>query len=143
MTKPSTASKSSAVSKGPSGAESETPFGRKGARRARVVARDAPRVLGVQELFALTQAEMAELLEMSPSTLARRPLNSRELDRLAVLEGIGRLATELLPRAVIGAWMAEPKRALDGRAPKQLLGTESGRRIVETFLLRALDGTPG
>ena len=121
----------------------ESPFGGSRARRSRSAAKDAPRVLRLQELFGLTQAEVAELLEVSPSTLARRPLNSRELDRLAVLEGIGRLAVELLPRVAVSRWLAEPKRALDGRPPKELLATENGRRVVETFLLRALDGTVG
>jgi transcriptional regulator with XRE-family HTH domain len=103
--------------------------------------REARRLRKVQDLFHLTQTELAEALGTSPSTLARRPLNSRELDTLGVLESIGALACDVVPRTQVALWFSRPKVALDGTSPKQLLATESGRRMVELFLHRAIDNT--
>jgi transcriptional regulator with XRE-family HTH domain len=95
----------------------------------------------LQRAFGLTQAEMARILETSASTLARRPLAAAELDRLAILEQLEDLAAQIVPRAHLPRWIAESKSALEGAAPKDLLASESGRRALETYLLRALDGT--
>jgi transcriptional regulator with XRE-family HTH domain len=110
-------------------------------RPTRVPSREARRLERLQELLGLTQAEVARLLELSPSTLARRPLAGPELDRLRVLEELGALAAKLVPRPHVARWLAEGKEPLGGSAPRELLATESGRRALETFLLRALDGT--
>lgn len=118
----------------------ETPR-RRGPIEARA-AKDSGRVRRLQETFGLTQAEIAELLETSPSTLARRPLNSKEADRLGVLERLAALAEELVPRPHLARWLEEPKESLGGASPKRLLATESGRRTIESYLLGALDGAP-
>jgi putative toxin-antitoxin system antitoxin component (TIGR02293 family) len=98
-------------------------------------------VLRVQKLLGLARTELADALDVSPRTLDRRPLRHKELDRLSVLEQIGRRACEVVPEDRVAGWFARRKAALDGDAPKELLGTETGRRIVEAYLERLIDGT--
>ncbi len=105
------------------------------------VGREALRLRRLQKGFGLTQAELARILETSPSTLARRALTAAELDRVEILEQLARLAAQIVPREHLPRWLAEAKPPLDGAAPKALLASESGRRRLETYLLRALDGT--
>jgi transcriptional regulator with XRE-family HTH domain len=130
-----------AASASPPRAAGPEPARRRGPIEARA-AKDSGRVRRLQELLGLTQAEVAELLETSPSTLARRPLNSKEADRLGVLERLAALSEELVPRPHLARWLEEPKEALGGASPKRLLATESGRRTIESYLLGALDGAP-
>lgn len=104
-------------------------------------AKDSGAVLRLQRLLGLTRTELADALDVSPRTLDRRPLRHKELDRLSVLERIARLACEVVPKDRVAGWFARRKAALDGDAPKALLGTETGRRIVETYLERLIDGT--
>ena len=114
-----------------------------GAGRAALVVvpgKDSLRVARLQRNLGLTQAELARLLETSPSTLARRPLSPGELDRLSILEEIARLAARVVPAEHLPRWLGEGKLPLEGAAPKELLASESGRRRLETYLLRALDG---
>ena len=103
--------------------------------------RDALRLRRLQKGLGLTQVELARILETSPSTLARRALTAAELDRIGILERLARLAAQIVPRAQLPRWLAEDKIPLEGAAPKELLASESGRRRLETYLLRALDGT--
>lgn len=105
------------------------------------VGKDALRLRRLQKGLGLTQVELARILETSPSTLARRALSDAELDRLAILERLARLAAQIVPRGELPRWLAEEKPPLEGAAPKDLLTSESGRRRLETYLLRALDGT--
>jgi transcriptional regulator with XRE-family HTH domain len=105
------------------------------------VSREALRLRRLQKGLGLTQAELARILETSPSTLARRPLTASELDRVGILEQLARLAAQIVPREQLPRWLAEEKIPLDGAAPKELLASESGRRRLETYLLRALDGS--
>ncbi|KAB2950940.1 MAG: DUF2384 domain-containing protein [Thermoanaerobaculia bacterium] len=105
-----------------------------------VAGKDSLRVARLQKGLGLTQAELARILETSPSTLARRPLSGGELDRLAILEEISRLAAQVVPGEHLARWLSEAKLPLEGAAPKELLASESGRRRLETYLLRALDG---
>lgn len=104
------------------------------------VSREALRLRRLQKGLGLTQAELARILETSPSTLARRALTPSELDRVGILEQIARLAAQIVPREHLPRWLAEEKLPLEA-APKALLASESGRRRLETFLLRALDGS--
>ncbi len=113
---------------------------RRGNLRA-VPAKDSQRVTRLQERLGLSQTEMARLLETSASTLARRPLTEAELDRLTVVEELATLAGQIVSEAELPAWLAVPTPGLAGAAPRELLASESGRRRLETFLLRALDGT--
>lgn len=116
---------------------------RPGGRRAGlavVAGKDSLRVARLQKLLGLTQAELARILETSASTLARRPLSGPELDRLSILEEISRLAAQVVPREHLPRWLAEEKIPLEGAAPMELLASESGRRRLEAYLLRALDG---
>ena len=105
------------------------------------VSREALRLRRLQKGLGLTQAELARILEISASTLARRALTASELDRLGILEQLARLAAQIVPRCELPRWLAEEKIPLEGAAPKELLASESGRRRLETYLLRALDGT--
>jgi len=105
------------------------------------VSREALRLRRLQKGLGLTQAELARILEISASTLARRALTASELDRLGILEQLARLAAQIVPRGELPRWLAEEKIPLEGAAPKELLASESGRRRLETYLLRALDGT--
>lgn len=105
------------------------------------VGRDALRLRRLQKGLGLTQAELARILESSPSTLARRALTESELDRVGILEQLARLAAQIVPRGELPRWLAEEKIPLEGAAPKALLASESGRRRLETYLLRALDGS--
>lgn len=104
-------------------------------------ARESVRVRKIQTLFGLTRSELADAVDLSVRTLDRRPLTEKELDRLDVLEEIGKLARQVLRTDGVAAWFARPKLALEGRAPKDLLGTESGRRVVLAHLERLIDGT--
>ncbi len=105
------------------------------------VGKDALRLRRLQKGLGLNQAELARILETSPSTLARRALTASELDRVGILEQLARLAAQIVPRGELPRWLAEEKIPLEGKAPKELLANESGRRRLETYLLRALDGT--
>lgn len=105
------------------------------------VGKDALRLRRLQKSLGLNQAELARILETSPSTLARRALTAAELDRVEILEQLARMAAQIVPREHLPRWLAEAKPPLDGAAPKALLASESGRRRLETYLLRALDGT--
>ena len=105
------------------------------------VGRDVLRLRRLQKGLGLTQAELARILETSPSTLARRALTDAELDRVGIVERLARLAAQIVPREQLPRWLAEEKIPLEGAAPKALLASESGRRRLETYLLRALDGT--
>lgn len=105
------------------------------------VGKDALRLRRLQKGLGLTQAELARILETSPSTLARRALTDAELDRVGIVERLARLAAQIVPREQLPRWLAEEKIPLEGAAPKALLTSESGRRRLETYLLRALDGT--
>ena len=105
------------------------------------VGRDVLRLRRLQKGLGLTQAELARILETSPSTLARRALTDTELDRVGIVERLARLAAQIVPREQLPRWLAEEKIPLEGAAPKALLASESGRRRLETYLLRALDGT--
>lgn len=106
-----------------------------------VVGKETLRLRRLQKSFDLTQAEVARILETSPSTLARRALTASELDRVGILEQLARLAAQVVPREHLPRWLAEEKLPLEGAAPKELLASETGRRRLETYLLRALDGT--
>lgn len=103
--------------------------------------KDALRLRRLQKGLGLNQAELARILETSPSTLARRALTAAELDRVGILEQLARLAAQIVPRGELPRWLAEEKIPLEGAAPKELLASESGRRRLETYLLRALDGS--
>ncbi|MGH9380132.1 MAG: antitoxin Xre-like helix-turn-helix domain-containing protein [Thermoanaerobaculia bacterium] len=102
-------------------------------------AKSTDRVQRVQAVFGLTQGELAQILELSPKTLARRALNANETDRLQILEHLASLATNLVPKAHIPRWFSEPKTYLEGSPPKSLLSTESGRRTLESYLLSLID----
>lgn len=102
-------------------------------------AKSTERVQRVQAILGLTQAELAEILELSPKTLARRPLNANETDRLQILEQFISLAATLVPEEHLAGWFSESKVYLDGASPKTLLVTERGRRVLETYLLGLID----
>lgn len=105
----------------------------------RVPGKSTKRVQRVQAVLGLTQAELAQILELSPKTLSRRPLNANEADRLQILEQLTSLATTVVPEEHLSHWFSEPKVYLGDASPKALLVTESGRRTLETYLLGLID----
>lgn len=104
-----------------------------------VPAKLVDRVQRVQAVLGLTQTELAEILELSPKTLSRRPLNAHETDRLQILEQLTSLAAIVVPEEHLSRWFSESKVHLGDASPKALLVTESGRRALETYLLGLID----
>jgi len=109
------------------------------------VLRDGPpalassRLLRLQGVLGLTQSELAAILEVSPKTLGRRPLKPAETERFRIVEQLAQTAIQLVPRAHLARWFAEPKVYLDNVAPKTLLGSERGRRALEAYLMSLVD----
>ena len=97
---------------------------------------------GLQEAMSLTEASLAALLALSPRTLHRLRQEGKRLplaasDRLYRLARVVSLATEVLEdRQAALAWLSEPRLALGGRKPWDLLLTEAGCRQVEELLGR-------
>jgi len=99
-----------------------------------------------KEALALTNAELATVLGISPRTLAR--LDSRQ-DRLDPVSGdrlvraarLYALAAEVLEDAQAAArWIKSPQHGLNGAIPLDLAGTDVGTRAVEALLGRMEHG---
>jgi putative toxin-antitoxin system antitoxin component (TIGR02293 family) len=71
----------------------------------------------------------------------RQPLSREESDKLARVARIFAVALDTFQdRAKAATWMRRPSRVLDGAAPVELLGTDSGARMVEQTLERLAHG---
>ena len=92
------------------------------------------------------ESEVIHRLVLNRRTLSRRraeaSLAPDESDRVVRLARTIALARETFPGAPDYAeqWLREPKRRLGGRAPLDLLATESGARVVEEMLLQTQEG---
>jgi putative toxin-antitoxin system antitoxin component (TIGR02293 family) len=103
---------------------------------------------------AIDAAVKAGLLEqqdihkhvVTKRTLQRRrdedqPLNAEESDRLArLIRVIARAEVALGDPAKAESWLREPNRALQGKQPMDLLGSDVGARAVEKVLGRIEHG---
>lgn len=115
------------------------------------LARQVERGLPVSSIHSLREdaqleSEVIYKLVLNRRTLSRRQaeetLEPAESDRVVRLARIIALARQTFPGAAEYAeqWLREPKRRLEGRAPLDLLATESGARVVEEMLLQTQEG---
>jgi putative toxin-antitoxin system antitoxin component (TIGR02293 family) len=105
----------------------------------------ASAVRALADRHALSIADIARVLGPR-RTLDRRLrddvlLTPDESDRYARLVANLKLAEDVFgDKAKAADWLRSPRRVFDGAIPFDLLRTESGGRIVENHLLRALHG---
>jgi len=103
----------------------------------------------LREALGVSSAELLETLGIPERTWARRRREGRldrdESDRLLRVARIYGRALELLDfdAATTRAWLGEPRRALGGKVPRELLATELGAREVEALLGRIEHGVVG
>lgn len=102
--------------------------------------------VSLKEALALTNAELAAVLGISPRTLARLDPRQGRLDpvsgdRLVRTARLYALAAEVLEDAQAAArWLKSPQRGLNGAIPLDLAGTDVGTRAVEALLGRMEHG---
>ncbi len=94
----------------------------------------------------LSQEELANLVQISPRTLARRRslkrLETDESDRLVRLSRVFGKTVELFEGndAAARSWLSRTQLGLGGKRPLDLLGSEVGAREVETLIERLEHG---
>ena len=97
----------------------------------------------LNERYALTLGDIADILDVAPKTLTRwakninssKLISKRKSDSLDVLTSILKLGKEVLgSEEELNNWLHNPVFTLDGNKPVDLIKTESGRRKVETAL---------
>jgi putative toxin-antitoxin system antitoxin component (TIGR02293 family) len=99
-----------------------------------------------QRNSGLSLRDLAEVVEISPTTLHRRKrerrLDPQESDRLLRVSRIFGRALELLEGDADAAreWLAAPQSALAGRRPLELVGTDVGAREIEALVDRLEQG---
>jgi putative toxin-antitoxin system antitoxin component (TIGR02293 family) len=104
-----------------------------------------------QSLQALADHEAVDLDEVWRLVLPRRTwlhrkarrqrLTPSESDRASRLARVAALAARTFGKATLAyAWLHRPCRALGGKVPLTLLGTDAGSRLVEDELTRIEDG---
>jgi len=101
----------------------------------------ADRFDALRDLLDVSTAELAEVVNITPSTLSRRRnrgvFDADESERILRLAHIVLRAVEALDgRENARKWLVEPSRALGGEAPLHFADTEPGAREVERLLLR-------
>ncbi len=102
----------------------------------------------VMKRFGLELVEAQRVLLMPPRTLARRKERARmrasESDRLIRLARIGAHAAQVLGTDEKAAtWLHRPNRALNNKAPLELLQTDLGVNQVDAVLNRIEHGVIG
>ena len=97
----------------------------------------------LNERYALTLSDLADILDVAPKTLTRwakninssKLISKRKSDSIDVLESILELGIEVLgSEEELNSWLHNPVFSLNGEKPVDLIKTESGRRKVETAL---------
>ena len=101
----------------------------------------------LQRDLHLTNREMADLVLVSPRTLARRKRETRlspgESDRIYRLRRLFALAVRVLGDAgEARQWMKEPNFALGEKTPLELARTAPGAELVERVLRQIEYGLP-
>jgi len=120
-------------------------------RSALDLARLVEEGLPAKVLDALAEHEAAALEEMWRLVLPRRTwlhrkahrqrLTPIESDRASRLARVAALAVKTFGRPQLAhAWLRRPSRALGGKVPLDLLGTDVGTRLVEDELVRIDEG---
>ena len=90
--------------------------------------------------IALSQEELATLVQISPRTLARRKaqkkLETDESDRLVRLSRVFGKTVDLFEGDDTAArrWLSRPQPGLGGKKPLDLLNSEVGAREVEALI---------
>lgn len=99
-----------------------------------------------QQNVALSTEELAALVQIKPRTLARRReegrLTPEESDHLIRASRVFAKALELFEgdAAQARSWLAAPAKALGGRSPFEVAGSEMGAREVENLIGRLEHG---
>ncbi|HLE05456.1 MAG TPA: antitoxin Xre/MbcA/ParS toxin-binding domain-containing protein [Anaerolineales bacterium] len=100
----------------------------------------------LQKAADLTREQLADLVQITQRTLARRKAQGRlktdESERLLRVSRVFNLAVDLHegdPQAA-RVWLERPNRALNGKPPFELARTEVGAREVETLVTRLEHG---
>lgn len=97
----------------------------------------------INEKYALTLGDIAEVLDVERRTLTRwtkskessELISEQKTDRLLVLESLLKLGIKVFGSGYeFNQWLHQPVFALDGNKPIDLIKTESGRRKVESVL---------
>ena len=97
----------------------------------------------LNERYALTIRDIADILDIAPKTLTRwtknknnsKVISQRKSDSLEILESILELGKKVLgSEDELNKWLHNPVFALDGKKPVDMIKTESGRRKVEEVL---------
>lgn len=102
--------------------------------------------LRLQEALDVASADLADLVQITSRTLARRKAEGRlrpdESDRLLRVTRVYNLAVDLFDsdRIAALAWLRRPNRALNGKLPLDLARTEVGAREVERLIIRLEHG---
>ncbi len=101
------------------------------------------RIRKINEKYALTISDIADVLDVAPRTLSRwtkhkknpKSISERKTDSLKILESLLKLGEKVLgSENELNQWLHNPVFALDGEKPVDLIKTESGRRRVEEAL---------
>ena len=100
-----------------------------------------------QEILGLPDNQMARIIALTDSTLARKKKNnecftSKQSERLVRLARILELSLRLFEGDADAArrWLKAPRDALGGNTPLQMVATEIGAREVENLIGRLEDG---
>jgi len=97
----------------------------------------------LNERYALTIGDIADVLDVAPKTLSRwtknkkssRGISEQRNDSLKILESLLKLGEKVLgSEDELNHWLHNPVFALEGKKPIDLIKTESGRRRVEEVL---------
>jgi putative toxin-antitoxin system antitoxin component (TIGR02293 family) len=105
---------------------------------------DVGKIRELNERYALTIGDIADVLDVAPKTLSRwakknnkssRIISERRTDSLKILESILELGKKVLGSdEELNQWLHSTVFALDGKKPVDVIKTESGRRRVEEVL---------
>ncbi len=100
----------------------------------------------LQDVLGLPANQLAEIIALPESTLARKResgrLTSRQSERLVRLARILELSLRLFEGDIRAArrWLKAPRDALGGNTPLEMVATEIGAREVENLIERLEDG---
>ncbi len=112
-------------------------------RNAYTSSTDVGKIKELNERYALTIGDIADVLDVAPKTLSRWTkkikksgvISERRSDSLLILESILELGKKVLGTdEELNQWLHNPVFALDGKKPVDVIKTESGRRRVEEVL---------